>query len=107
MMPDSFYRQIAQDYVKKRDLLCNTLQEIGLAPSVPKGAYYVMTDVSGFGFADDVAFVKHLIENLGVAAVPGSSFYASPGGGSQQVRFCFCKRFETLESARIALQKLT
>jgi len=83
-----------------------SLESAGLRCFVPKGAYYVMTDVGGLGYADDLAFVRHLIENLGVAAVPGSSFYATPGGGSQQVRFCFCKKFETLEKARVQLQKL-
>jgi aspartate/methionine/tyrosine aminotransferase len=66
----------------------------------------VMTDISALGFANDVTFVRYVIETLGVAAVPGSSFYAHPGGGSQQVRFCFCKKYETLEAARHQLQKL-
>jgi len=65
-----------------------------------------MTDISGFEFPDDVAFVRHSIEFLGVAAVPGSSFYSRPGAGSQQIRFCFCKKYETLEEARHQLLKL-
>ena len=73
---------------------------------MPKGAYYVMTDVSAFGYPDDAAFVRHLITNLGIAAVPGSSFYAHTERGSQQVRFCFCKKYETLEAARDQFRKL-
>ena len=65
-----------------------------------------MTDISAFAFPDDVAFVRHLIENLGVAAEPGSSFYSQPDGGSRQVRFCFCKKYETLMEARTKLLKL-
>ena len=65
-----------------------------------------MTDISGLGFADDVVFTRYLIEKLRVAAVPGSSFYAHPDRGRQQVRFCFCKKYETLEKARHYLLKL-
>ncbi|MGH9455255.1 MAG: aminotransferase class I/II-fold pyridoxal phosphate-dependent enzyme, partial [Terriglobia bacterium] len=67
---------------------------------------YVMTDISGFGFSDDVTFVRHLIEKIGVAAVPGSSFYSDPVRGRQQVRFCFSKKDETLEEAARRLARL-
>jgi len=73
---------------------------------VPDGAYYIMTDISGFGFSDDVEFTKHLIREVGVACVPGSSFYSQPALGQQQVRFCFCKKDETLHGAAVRLQKL-
>ena len=66
-----------------------------------------MIDISAFGFPNDVAFVRHLIETIGIAAVPGSSFYSHSGGGGQQVRFCFCKKYETLEGARRQIQQLT
>jgi aminotransferase len=65
-----------------------------------------MTDISGLGFANDIVFARYLIEKLGVAAVPGSSFYAQAGRGSQQIRFCFCKKYETLEVAKHQLSKL-
>jgi aminotransferase len=65
-----------------------------------------MTDISDFGFPNDVEFTKHLIRNVGVAVVPGSSFYHDPVMGSQMVRFCFCKKDETLEQAAERLQKL-
>ncbi|MBI4465405.1 MAG: aminotransferase class I/II-fold pyridoxal phosphate-dependent enzyme, partial [Acidobacteria bacterium] len=70
------------------------------------GAYYIMTDISGFGFPDDTRFVEYLIREIGVAAVPGSSFYRSPADGAQQVRFTFCKKEETLEEAARRLRRL-
>jgi len=62
----------------------------------PYGAYYIMTDIGGFGFADDVEFARYLVRDVGVAAVPGSSFYEHPAAGRTKLRFCFCKRDETL-----------
>jgi aspartate/methionine/tyrosine aminotransferase len=105
-MPNDYYTSVAADYAGKRDYMLETLRGVGIRCFVPRGAYYVMTDISALGFNDDVTFVTHLIEDLGVAAVPGSSFYAQGGAGRQQVRFCFCKKYETLEMARRRLQKL-
>jgi aminotransferase len=65
-----------------------------------------MTDISAFGFADDIAFTKHLVKEVGVAAVPGSSFYRDPRDGARQVRFAFCKKPETLDEAARRLAKL-
>ena len=101
-----YYRQLSAEYVKRRDHIVSSLKTAGLDCFVPKGAYYVMTGISALEFENDVTFVRHLIETVRVAAVPGSSFYATPSGGSQQVRFCFCKKYETLEMARYQLQKL-
>jgi aminotransferase len=67
----------------------------------------VITDISRFGFENDVSFVRHLIQKVGVAAVPGSSFYNDPLDGAQQIRFCFCKKYETLEVAGKKLLTLT
>jgi aminotransferase len=103
---EEYYQGLAREYAKRRDHIITSLESAGFRCFRPRGAYYVMTDVSGFGFAGDVAFVRHLIDNLGVASVPGSSFYAQAGGGSQEVRFCFCKKYETLELARHQLMKL-
>ena len=103
---EEYYQGLAREYAKRRDHIVTSLESAGFRCFRPRGAYYVMTDVSGFGFAGDVAFVRHLIDNLGVASVPGSSFYAQAGGGSQEVRFCFCKKYETLELARHQLMKL-
>jgi aminotransferase len=65
-----------------------------------------MTDISAFGFDDDVSFTKFLVKDIGVAAVPGSSFYRDPRDGAQQVRFAFCKKLETLDAAAERLEKL-
>jgi aminotransferase len=105
-LPDEYYAGLGEEYTKRRDHLVSSLESAGFRCFRPRGAYYVMTDVSAFGFPNDVEFVRHLIENVGIAAVPGSSFYALEGRGSQQVRFCFCKKYETLESARNKLAKL-
>ena len=65
-----------------------------------------MTDISGFGFSDDVAFARYLVADVGVAAVPGSSFYRDPATGRTKLRFCFCKKDETLAAAEERLQKV-
>lgn len=105
--PDDYYRELALQYGHRRDLLLKGLEQAGFGIFRPQGAYYIMTDISGFGFPDDVSFCRFLVERVGVAAVPGSSFYAHPERGSQQVRFCFCKKEETLREAmdRLALLK--
>ena len=105
-LDDGYYQALSAEYARRRDHLLTTLESAGFHCFRPAGAYYVITDISTFGAADDLAFVRHLIDNIGVAAVPGSSFYAQPGGGSRQVRFCFCKKYETLELARHQLAKL-
>jgi aminotransferase len=105
-LPDEYYRGLGTEYASRRDHIVTSLESAGFRCFSPRGAYYVMTDISAFGFADDVAFVRHLIDEVGIAAVPGSSFYAHNPGGSQQVRFCFCKKYETLESARHQLLRL-
>jgi len=102
-----YYAKLAGEYVGRREHLLQTLEGAGLRCFVPRGAYYVMTDISKTSFSDDVSFVRHLIENLGVAAVPGSSFYSHNRTGCLQVRFCFCKKYETLEMARRQIQKLS
>jgi aminotransferase len=98
-LPDTYYVNLAQAYEERRDLLIPALQAAGFRTFEPKGAYYVMTDISGFGFADDVTFAHHLVEDGGVAAVPGSSFYSDPASGRQRLRFHFARRRETLLAA--------
>ena len=66
----------------------------------------MMTDISAFGFEDDVEFVKYLVKEIGVAAVPGSSFYRDARDGARQVRFAFCKKLETLDAAAEKMGKL-
>jgi aminotransferase len=103
---DVYYGKLSEEYGARRDHIVASLESAGFKCFVPRGAYYVMTDISGFGFSDDTAFVRHMIDHIGLAAVPGSSFYSRAAGGSQQVRFCFCKKYETLELARQQLGKL-
>ena len=105
-LPESYYGQLSQEYSARRDHLVASLQAAGFKCFIPRGAYYVMTDIKSFGFADDSSFVHHLITHLGVAAVPGSSFFSDVSVGTQFVRFCFCKKYETLEMARHQLFKL-
>ena len=105
-LPDSYYNHLQAEYRSKRDFIVPVLQNAGFRCGMPEGAYYVMTDISDFGFADDIEFTKHMIREIGVAVVPGSSFYHDKRLGSQKVRFCFCKRDTTLEAAAERLQKL-
>ena len=105
-LPRAFYDELHLEYQARRDFIIPVLQDIGLKCEMPEGAYYVMTDISDFGFADDIEFTKHLIREIGVAVVPGSSFYHDRELGKQKVRFCFCKKQSTLEAAAERLQKL-
>jgi aminotransferase len=97
-LPESFYQQIAQDYVKKRDLLCDTLAEIGLTPSIPKGAYYVLADASILAGRNSKEKSMTLLRETGVASVAGSAFYHG-AGGENLIRFCFAKTDAELEEA--------
>ncbi|HQZ94744.1 MAG TPA: aminotransferase class I/II-fold pyridoxal phosphate-dependent enzyme [Pyrinomonadaceae bacterium] len=104
-LPPSYYDALQIEYQQKRDFIIPALQNAGFKCDSPDGAYYVMCDISEFGFPSDIEFTKHLIREIGVAVVPGSSFYRG-SGGSQLVRFCFCKKDETLEAAVEKLGKL-
>jgi aspartate/methionine/tyrosine aminotransferase len=98
-LPTSYYSDLAEGYRKRRDRLIPALEEAGFRCFRPRGAYYVMTDIGKFGFSDDVTFTKYLVSEVGVAAVPGSSFYRDARDGAQQVRFAFCKKDVTLDEA--------
>ena len=102
----SYYQSLAASYCERRNRLMSALAEAGFRCFRPRGAYYVMTDISSFGFENDLAFVKYLVQQVGVAAVPGSSFYHHPRDGAQQVRFAFCKRADTLDEAGRRLKKM-
>jgi len=105
-LPPDYYASLQGLYQKKRDFIVPVLKNAGFNCDFPEGAYYVMADISSFGFDNDVDFTRHLIREVGVAVVPGSSFYHDPKMGSQMVRFCFCKKDETLEAAAENLEKL-
>jgi aminotransferase len=104
-LPPEYYDKLQSEYTARRDLLLPVLERTGFRTYRPDGAYYIMTDISDFGFANDVEFTRHLIREVGVACVPGSSFYSHPELGAQQVRFCFCKKDETLNAAAERLER--
>jgi aminotransferase len=104
--PEAYYTQLASDYLQRRDRLLGILTGAGFKCFTPRGAYYIMTDISNFGFGNDVDFARYLVKEIGVAAVPGSSFYHNPADGAQQLRFTFCKKESTLAAAAQRLSKL-
>jgi len=105
-MPRAYYSRLAADYQARRDRLCSALQEVGFDLAFPQGAYYVMAGIEAFGVSDDVAFARHLVREMGVATVPGSSFFHDKSLGRQLIRFCFCKKDTTLDAAIERLRKL-
>ncbi|HWA87678.1 MAG TPA: aminotransferase class I/II-fold pyridoxal phosphate-dependent enzyme [Opitutus sp.] len=102
--PSSYYEELAAGYAHGRDVLLGYLAQVGLNCSRPEGSYFVMVDVSPFGFASDVEFSHRLTREVGVAPVPGSSFFAD--GENRYVRLNFAKRLDTLHAAGERLQKL-
>jgi aspartate/methionine/tyrosine aminotransferase len=105
-LPDSYYTGMAEGYARRRERVLGMLERAGFVTYPPAGAYYVMTDTTRLGWDDDVAFARHLVEEVGVAVVPGSSFYLDPSHGRRQVRFAFCKRDATLDEAERRLARL-
>ena len=105
-LSDDYYCKLRDDYLARRDRLLEALADAGFRCFKPFGAYYIMTDISRFGFCNDLEFTRYLIEKIGVAAVPGSSFYNDRVIGSQQLRFTFCKKEATLDEAARRLKKL-
>ena len=107
----AYYQKLQHRYQSARDLLFDILKETGFVPYLPKGAYYIMTEVTELmkklQVANDVDFSRRLIELTGVATVPGSSFFSQPEKGKSLVRFCFCKKEETLMEVERRLKKLT
>jgi aminotransferase len=114
--PQTYYDNLSATYAKKRERLLKILEATGFTVYKPRGAYYIMTDISRFDFpasdprfaasSKDVAFAKYLVQEIGVACVPGSSFYNDAQDGASQVRFTFCKREETLAAAEQRFAKL-
>ena len=113
-LPQTYYDGLAASYARKRARLMNILEAAGFTVYRPRGAYYIMTDISRFRFDEskypaesrDVSFAKYLVEQIGVACVPGSSFYNDPEDGASQVRFTFCKKEETLAAAEARFANL-
>ena len=109
-LPDAYYVRLREEYQARRDLLWGYVEKAGFVAWKPRGAYYILTDVAHFltqyGVKDDTAFAMWLIENVGVATVPGSSFYAHPELGRTKIRFCFPKTDAVLRDAGERLLKL-
>ena len=99
-LPQEHYTNVATEYNERRSLIIDILEGAGFRCHRPQGAYYVMADISRFGFPNDMEFARHLVQNVGVAGVPGSSFFNSAADGAQIMRFCFCKKLETLQEAK-------
>ena len=104
--PDAFYDSLLEEYRERRDAIVAGLDELGFEVRAPDGAYYVMAGIGRFGHSDDVAFARHLVEELAVATVPASSFFHDPRQGRDHVRFSFPKRMETLRRGLEALRPL-
>jgi aminotransferase len=105
-LPPKFYTDLAAMYERKRATLLDALNAAGLKCRSPQGAYYIIADIGHLGFGDDFAAVDFLLDQVGVAAVPGSSFYRHPELGKRKIRFTFSKSDETLASAAQRLSKL-
>jgi aminotransferase len=97
-LQSEFYRKLTLDYRKKRDQLCKALGEVGLRPSVPEGAYYVLADASGLPGASSKEKAMYLLSRTGIAAVPGDAFFHGPEADCF-LRFCFAKTNEELDKA--------
>ena len=110
-LPDSYYQELAANYTVRRDRLLGVLNSAGLKPFVPGGAYYIMCNIGPMrerlGLANDVEFTRFLVTDVGVAAVPGSSFFRDPASGKDLIRFTFCKKETTLAAAEERLLKLS
>ncbi len=104
--PAAYYRGLSAMYEEKRDLMLRILAGAGFRAFTPHGAYYIMTDISEFGAQDDVAFAHRLVREVGVATVPGSSFYHAPALGRSYIRFAFPKRPETLAQVQDRLARV-
>jgi aspartate/methionine/tyrosine aminotransferase len=109
-LPDDYYAALSGEYQGRRDRMLAALRPAGFHCITPRGAYYVMADISGVNLAKDLLndhdIVRHLIEKIGVAAVPGSSFFSHPADGKTLIRFCFCKKYETLKETERRLSRL-
>ncbi len=105
-LPRGYYDGLAADYSARRDRFCAAAAGIGFGLTPPQGAYYVMARFDAFGYDDDVAFARHLVREVGVATVPGSSSFRDKELGRGFVRFCFCKKDSTLEDAIDRLSSL-
>jgi aspartate/methionine/tyrosine aminotransferase len=104
-LPDSYYRDLQEFYRERRDFLLKVFEALSVPVFRPAGAYYMMIRIDGLGRGDDEAFAMALVEKAGLAVVPGSSFYHRPEDGRDKVRFCFAKKWETLNQVKERMER--
>jgi aminotransferase len=106
-LPDRYYKELARAYAQRRERMAAILRVAGLPSFLPDGAYYMLADSSPLGFPDDLSCARWLVREVGVAVVPGSSFYPTGStAGRQRIRFAYPKRMETLDEAAARLEGL-
>ena len=105
-MEQRYYDELIAEYTQRRTYMLETLDMVGIPYFKPQGAYYTFCDISSFGFQNDIEFTKHLVTEIGVACVPGGSFFGPSELANRYVRFCFSRKPETLTAARERLLKL-
>jgi N-succinyldiaminopimelate aminotransferase len=107
-LEDEYFQALAADYESKRNYLADVLRETGFGLTRPDGTYFIMAGINKLGFDDDVAFCRHLIADVGIAAIPPTAFYCDDHKsiGRAYVRFAFCKKMATLEQAAERLRRL-
>lgn len=106
-LPQQYYTNLAGAYQERRNLLLGALRHCGFLCAPPQGAYYIMADFSQLSSLSDINFTQYLVKEIGVAVVPGSSFFHKPDRGSRYIRFCFCKKESTLHSAKERLLRIS
>jgi len=104
-LDESYYDDLTKGYARKRDYLMRALQGMGFECLKPQGAYFILADFSSVWKGDDTSFAEHMVKDGGVATVPASSFFATPGLGKKQVRFAFPKQDKTLREAVARMEK--
>jgi len=106
-LPDEYYETMRRDYLTKRDMLADTLRGIGFDPYVPEGSYYMLAGFEPGRYRDATHATETILEEVGVATVPGSAFYRDPADGKHQLRFCYAKQLEDLKDGCERLSRLT
>ena len=105
-LPDSYYEQMRTDYLAKRELLIDTLRDVGFTPYVPEGSYYMLASFEPGRWSDATAATETILDEVGVATVPGTAFYRNPADGRNQLRFCYAKQMPDLQDACDRLRQL-
>ncbi len=105
-LPQSYYDELNAKYAERRTRMLGIIENCGFTVYKPSGAYYTIVDTRPLGWEHDVEFARYLVKEIGVAVVPGSSFYQDPTNGRTQIRFAFSKKAETFDEAERRLAKL-